>query len=292
VAGKNGVYLFAGAEFWKVSQEISRNPGQTQAQDPRACWDDINWAAQQTIVAKNDPASRRAYFAVPLNGATTPNKIFVLDYREMDTATQIASAAPLHITLQGKMRSSDLTRKWSVWNVAANDIEVLIRPGNQRTLGFAGGLNSQGLAFGNLYTLDPGKLTDDDYGAFTPYYTTYFFTDHETEQALGIGSDIHLARRLHGFIAGVGLVYITPIVDSLYNFQPPLSPRVLTKDTDGSNFLKSDLEWTMVGIRGQRIAFRISVAPLPGSTDVQLRLQKFVVGIMKDPVVAVRQSAV
>jgi hypothetical protein len=292
VAGKNGVYLFAGAEFWKVSQEISRNPGQTQAQDPRACWDDINWAAQQTIVAKNDPASRRAYFAVPLNGATTPNKIFVLDYREMDTATQIASAAPLHITLQGKMRSSDLTRKWSVWNVAANDIEVLIRPGNQRTLGFAGGLNSQGLAFGNLYTLDPGKLTDDDYGAFTPYYTTYFFTDHETEQALGIGSDIHLARRLHGFIAGVGLVYITPIVDSLYNFQPPLSPRVLTKDTDGSNFLKSDLEWTMVGIRGQRIAFRISVAPLPGSTDVQLRLQKFVVGMMKDPVVAVRQSAV
>jgi hypothetical protein len=292
VAGKNGVYLFAGAEFWKVSQEISRNPGQTQAQDPRACWDDINWAAQQTIVAKNDPASRRAYFAVPLNGATTPNKIFVLDYREMDTATQIASAAPLHITLQGKMRSSDLTRKWSVWNVAANDIEVLIRPGNQRTLGFAGGLNPQGLAFGNLYTLDPGKLTDDDYGAFTPYYTTYFFTDHETEQALGIGSDIHLARRLHGFIAGVGLVYITPIVDSLYNFQPPLSPRVLTKDTDGSNFLKSDLEWTMVGIRGQRIAFRISVAPLPGSTDVQLRLQKFVVGMMKDPVVAVRQSAV
>lgn len=292
VAGKNGVYLFAGAEFWKVSQEISRNPGLSQAQDPRVCWDDINWAAEQTIVAKNDPAARRAYFAAPVNGSVTPNKLFVLDYREMDTATQIASAAPLHITLQGKMRSSDLTRKWSVWNVPANDIEILIRPGNQRALCFGGGPNSNGQAFGNIYTLDPTKLTDDDYGAISPYYTTYFFTDHETEQALGIGSDMHLVKRLHAFIAGVGMVYITPIVDSLYNFLPSLSPRVLTKDTDGSNFLKSDLEWTTVGVRGQRVAFRIFVQPLPGTTDVQLRLQKFVAGMMKDPVVQVRQSAI
>lgn len=290
VGSKNGVYLFAGAEFWKVSQEISRG-ALPQSQDPRKCWDDINWAAQQTIVSKNDPASRRAYFAVPINGATTPNALFVLDYREMDTATQIAGAAPLHITLTGKMRSSDLTRKWSAWNIAANDIEILVRPQNQRQLCFAGGKNAAGAAFGNLYTLDPTKLTDDDYGAIAPYYTTYFFTDHEQEQALAIGSDMHLVKHIHAFIAGVGLVYITPIVDSLYNFQPALSPRVLSKDIDQATFLKSDLEWT-THIRGQRIAFRISVQPLPGATDVQLRLQKFVAGMMKDPVAQFRQSGI
>lgn len=292
VASRNGAYLFAGSEFWKVSQEISRSPGTTAAQDPRKCWDDTNWAAEQTVVAKNDPAARRAYFALPIGNSTTPNVVFMLDYREMDTATQIASAPPLHITIQGKMRSSDLTRKWSVWNVAANDIEILVRPNNQRQLFFAGAPNSQAQAFGNIYSLDPTKLTDDDYGAIAPYYTTYFFTDHETEQGLGIGSDMHLLKRIHAFITGVGLVTITPIVNSLYNFLPGLTQRLLVKDTDQSNFLKSDLEWTTVGVRGQRIAFRISVQPLPGSTDVQLRLQKFIAGMMRDPVSPFRQSGV
>jgi hypothetical protein len=81
-------------------------------------------------------------------------------------------------------------------------------------------------------------------------------------------------------------------VNSLYNFMPSLTPRLLSADTNQGTLLKSDLEWTSVGLRGQRIAFRISVQPLPGATDVRLRLQKFVVGMMKDPVAAFRQSGV
>lgn len=290
VASQNGVYLFAGAEFWKVSQEISRG-ALPQAQDPRATWDDINWAAKKTIVAKNDPAKRRAYFAVPLNGALKPNYIFALDYREMDTATQIANAPPVHITIQGKMKSSDLTRKWSTWNISANDLEILVRPGNVRELYFAGGTRN-GAAHGNVYSLDPSKLTDDDFGQIFPYYTTYAFTDHDQEQALNLGSDLHLYKKIHAFIAGVGLVTITPIVNSLYNFFPNLSQRQLVRDVDAGTFLRSDLEWTSVGLRGQRVFFRIAVQPLPGATDVQIRLQKFVVGMMKDPIATTRQSAV
>lgn len=291
VAGKNGVYLFAGAEFWKVSQEISRGSLPFN-QDPRPTWDDIEWADMQTIAAKNDPATRRAYFSVPIFGSATPNAVFALDYREMDTATQIASAAPVHITIQGKMKSSDLTRKWSLWNISANDIEILVRPGNQRQIYFAGGPRNA-IAYGNIYSLDPAKLTDDDYGAFSPYYTTYAFTDHDQEQALGIGSDLHLYKHIHAFIAGVGYVTITPIVNSLWNFQPALSPRLLSADTSIGTFLKSDLEWT-TSVRGQRVFFRIAVQPLfPGSTtDVQYRVQKFIAAIMKDPVAQFRQSGI
>jgi hypothetical protein len=90
----------------------------------------------------------------------------------------------------------------------------------------------------------------------------------------------------------VGIVSITPIVNSLYNFQPPLSQRILVSDVDAGTFLKSDLEWTIAGLRGQRIAFRIAVQPLPGTTDVQIRLQKFIVGMMKDPVAQFRQSGI
>jgi hypothetical protein len=290
VAAKNGVYLFAGAEFWKVSQEISRGT-LPQAQDPRKTWDDINWGAGQTVVAKNDPATRRAYFSVPINGATTPNVVFVLDYREMDTATQIAGAPPLHITIQGKMKSSDLTRKWSAWNIAANDVEILVRPQNQRQIFFAGGAFPGGASFGNIYSLNPAKLTDDDYGQIYPYYTTYAFTDHDQEQALGLGADSKLVKQVHAFVTGVGQVIITPIVNSLYNFLPSLSPRLLVADTDASNCLADDLEWT-TGIRGNRIFFRVSVIPLPGATDVQIRLQKFIVHMMKNPVAAFRQSGV
>lgn len=290
IASKNGVYLFAGSEFWKVSQEISRGV-LPQNQDPRPTWDDINWAAQQTIVAKNDPALRRAYFAVPLNGATVPNYVFVLDYREMDTATQIASAPPVHITIQGKMKSSDLSRKWNTWNISANDIEILVRPGNQRQLFFAGGVRNDS-AYGNVYSLDPSKLHDDDYGQIFPYYTTYAFTDHDQEQALGLGSDLHLYKKIHAFVAGLGLVTITPIVNSLYNFQPTLQPRILVADINSGTFLASDLEWTTVSLRGQRVFFRISVQPLPGAIDVQIRLQKFVVGMMKEPVAQYRQSGI
>ena len=290
IASRNGVYLFAGGEFWKVSQEISRG-ATPQTQDPRKCWDDINWAAAQTIVAKNDPSARRAYFAVPINGALTPNCVFVLDYREMDTATQIANAPPLHITITGKMRSSDLTRKWSVWNVAANDLEILVRPQNVRQLFFAGGAFPAGKAFANIYSLNQAMYTDDDYGQLAPFYDTYAFMDHEQEIVLGLGAGRKLCKAVHAFAAGIGLITITPIINSLYNFQPPLSPRILSLDTDQSNFLAEDLEWT-TAIRGQRMFFRISVQPLPGATDVKISLQKFIAWMMKDPVAPFRQSMV
>jgi hypothetical protein len=81
-------------------------------------------------------------------------------------------------------------------------------------------------------------------------------------------------------------------VNSLYNFKPSLSPRILVADTDSSNFLAADLEWGITGLRGDRVFFRISVIPLPGSINVQARLQKFIVHMMKDPVATTRQSSV
>jgi len=235
--------------------------------------------------------SNGAWTYSPGSVATTPNVIFVLDYREMDTAQQIASSPPVHITIQGKMKSSDLTRKWSTWNISANDIEILIRPGNVKDLFFAGG-SRNGAAYGNVYSLDSATLTDDDYGQIFPYYTTYAFTDHDQEQALGIGSDLHLYKHIHAFVTGIGQVMITPIRNSLYNFQPTLSPRALTPDTNAGNYQANDLEWSGLMVRGQRVFFRVWVQPFPGTTDVQIRLQKFIAGMMKDPVAQFRQSGV
>ena len=272
-ADEKGMYLFAGGDFWKISQEF------------QTYWDQINQAAQHTVVLKNDPLKRRIYCAIPIGAASAPNLILVMDYRELDTSTQIAGAPPIHITLTGMMKSSDLTRKWTRWNLSVNTIEVLVRPGNvkQLSLGAGNGL-APGMSpgFGNVYFLDPAKLTDDDYGQIFPSYTTYFFVNHDQEEQMGLATGRKLAKKVTMYITGVGLVSFVPLVDSINNALPQSSTRQLVADTSAPTALAEDLEWT-TGIRGQRIAFKVSVAPLPGMTDVKMSLQKLVVSMMRDP---------
>lgn len=285
-ANQNGLYLFSGGNFWKISQEIAK--GDPTA--PVVTWDDINWEYEHTICVKNDPKNHRAYVLAPVQGATQPNLIFVLDYRELDTAADLAAAPGLKIGLTGKMLSTDKTRKWTRWNVSANCADILVRPGNDKEMTFAGGTRN-GAAYGNLYTLDPAKLHDDDYGQFFPYYDTYGFVNHELEQALGIGTGRKLMKKITAFITGVGYVSIIPLVNSLQNPLPATTLRPLSQDSTPANLQGQDLEWT-VGIRGERIFLRIQVQPAPGSIDVQLKIQKLIAGMMKDPVVIHRASAV
>lgn len=281
IASKNGLYLHTGATFYKCSQEMSRT---IETAPSAVTWDDINWAAQQTIWVKNNVAERYALIGIPVGEATTPNVVLLMDYREMDTVQQIAAATPIHITLQGKMKSSDLTRKWTRWNIAASSAEILVTPGNGRDLFFGG------TGFGNLYSLNPAKLTDDDYGQIVPYYVTYAFVDHDAEQALQLGSERHLYKPLKAFITGVGIVTITPIVNTLTNVMPALTPRILVQDADQGTTLAADLQWNST-VRGERVFFRFDVEPLPGTTDVQMHLQKFIAYMQRDGIAPFRQGS-
>lgn len=283
---QDGMYLFAGGDFWKISQELDRG----DPSSPIPTWQDINWSAEQTIVVKNDPRTHRIYILAPLFGATKPNICWVLDYKELDTGTDLANGPSLKIGITGKMLSTDKTRKWSRWMISANDADILIRPGNDKEMTFAGGTR-KGNAYGNLYTLDSTKFHDDDYGQIFPYYTTYGFVNHEQEQMLGLGTDRKLLRKICGFITGVGYVAIIPFVNSMANPMPSTSFRILNADSDGSNLQNEDLEWT-TGVRGDRIFLQVYVVPVPGSIDVQLKLQKLIPHMMKDPVAAHRSSAV
>jgi hypothetical protein len=282
-ANQNGLYLFSGGNFWKISQELQKGDPTTVL----PTWDSIDWTREQLISVKNDPKNHRAYVIAPQAGA--PNLLFVLDYRELDTAADLAAAPSLKIVITGKMLSTDKTRKWSRWNIPANCADILVRPGNDKQMTFAGGTNAEGNAFGNLYSLSSAKFTDDDYGQMFPYYTTFFFVNHELEQVFNLGSHRKLMKKVSGFITGVGYVSLIPLVNSLQNPLPATSPRLLSLDSDPSNLQDEDLEWTMA-VRGDRIALQIQVEPFPGSTDVQLRIQKVIAAMSKDPV-ALHKSA-
>lgn len=283
---QKGMYLFAGGDFWKISQELDK--GDPDSQIPS--WQDANWSAEQTIVVKNDPRTHRIYVLMPFFNATEPNVCFVLDYKELDTATDLANGPSLKIGITGKMLSTDKTRKWCRWMISANCADILIRPGNQKEMSFAGGTRN-GAAYGNVYTLDATKYHDDDYGTILPYYTFYGFVNHEQEQMLGLGTGRKLTRKFTSFVTGVGQVAVISFVDSMHNPLPSSSFRILNQDSDGSNLQNQDLEWN-VGIRGERIFHQVYVLPLPGSLDVQMKLQKFVAYMLKDSVILHRSMAV
>jgi hypothetical protein len=246
IAARGGLYTFNGGDPIKVSQEI------------QSLWDRINWKFANTVWVKIDPLFRRIYVGVPLDAAVSPSDILVLDYRELNTSGELQSGSPIHISYSGKMIASDLTRKWTTWNITSNCGEMILRSNGLSEMVFGSG-NSVGLlgGFGSLYFLDPTITNDDDYGQINSYYTTSFFINHDTEQALGVGSHRKLFTYLTAFVSGVGLISVTPIVNQIANVFNPTASRTLLQNPT------NDLEWAL-NVTGERTAFKIQPTPIYG----------------------------
>jgi hypothetical protein len=259
--------IYEGGQPWKISQEV------------QTIFDQINPAAESTMWLVNDIGQCRIYIGVPTGNATAPNQIYVLDYREIDTAYQIAQAPSIHISFTGKMIASDLARKWCPWNIQANCGAMLARPGGntQFCLGAGNGVTPGNEAgFGNVYYLDPLKYTDDDYGVMSPFYVMYFFLSRDTESALGVGSMRKLYKGLSEFISGIGNLTITPYAASLTNPWPGPPPVELSA-APTADFYHG------LNVSTERMAVKFAVSPLEGETDVQFNLQHMAARIQQHP---------
>jgi hypothetical protein len=259
---RSGLRIFEGGQPYKISQEF------------QATWDRINWSAKQTIWLVNDVVVRRVYVGVPLDSATTPSHILVMDYREMDTAQQISATPAVHISLAGRMIASDLARKWTRWTLPMNCGAVLTRADD--TDEFCLG---DGVGYGNAYTLGPVNSTDDNYGQVNPYWFTYFFVNHDQEVQLQLGIGRKRFIQVSAYVSGVGDVTITPYGDSLSNaWTPPPAYPLKTSPTN-------DLYWGL-NVGAERVAFKVSSSPLEGQTDNGFNLQKMCVWMKQDPIAA------
>ncbi len=271
---RGGLYIFAGGEEIKISQEI-----QSPTQNGMPGWDSINQNAWETAWLKNDTVNRRLYIGVPIGAATAPTILFVLDYRELNSAAAIASNAPYRESFSGRMIAKEFCRKWTRWNLAANCGEILARPGNVYEFAIGNGNGEQSLVtpgFGNSYTFSSTKYTDDDYGQVTPYYTTYFFVSRDQEQQLGLDCHRKLASYLSAFVSGIGSTSITPYSSSLTNAFSALPAYPL-------NLLPNhDFEWDL-WVTGERIALKIGSIPFAGQTDNAFDLQHLAITLKKEP---------
>ena len=264
------VRITSSGESFKISREMKADFGAANMKAKHKAW----------ITNVDDDS--RVYVGLPQGDNQTPNVLAVLDYFESDTAQDIAGNRPLKIGFTGKMLTTDLGRKWTIWNLPLDCGEVLPRPDGTKQFVVGSGHGNGTLGpFGNVYTFDLSKLTDDDYGGMLPSYMTYFFINHEQELQLPVGSRRKYYSALSTYITGVGSLILTPHANRVGNIPKqiisPALPWILTATQD------DDKEWTGLDIGARRMAVQIAVKPLPGTTDVQFVLSHMGISVSKHP---------
>src|SRR5271163_2213771 len=265
IAHRTGLYIFSGGEPIKISQEI------------QPTWNQINWQYGQTLWVTVDTKERRILIGAPLGTATTPNTILMLDYHDLDDADDIATRPPVNVTYTGRKTATDMARKWSPWNIAANSCALIERTNGTAVVAIGGGLPGAGGAgaTGKVYQLSDTQYSDDG-TAIQSYYTTHFFPERAVEQSLNLGAHRKLFSYLTMFVEGAGNLALTSYVDSQSAPQAqqplPLSSPCL-----------EDLELP-INVLGERVAFQVSTNQ-PGAW---FKLQKFTPSLRIDPWAPVR----
>ncbi len=265
IAHRTGLYIFSGGEPVKISQEI------------QPTWNQINWQYGHTLWVTVDTKERRIFVGAPVGSATSPNKILMLDYRDLDNADLIASRPPINITYSGRKTATDKTRKWSPWSIAANACALIERTDGTAIVAMGGGTPGigGGGATGKVYQLNDAQFSDD--GAAIPsYYTTHYFPERAVEQALSLGAHRKLFSYLTLFVEGAGNLSLTSFTDS------PSAPQTQQPLPLSSPSIK-DLELP-INVLGERVAFQVST----NQSGAWFRLQKFTPSVRVDPWAPVR----
>lgn len=271
-ASDQGLMISSGNSPDKLSQEIQPD------------WDNINVAVQQRIWLKNDQVTKRIYVGLPTGNATAPNLIYPLDYRELDSEQEISAQGAIHVTYAGRMAASELSRKWTRWNMTMLSANIIRRPGNAQEFVIGSGNGSApgfGNCFGNIYFLDPAKLSDDDYGAMVPLYYSYGFISKDQEQQFQTGSHRKLFTEISFFVTGVGTMQVTPYADVLTNAYPagPVIPMSVNQTFDWMYGMNVD---------ASRVFLKFQPSPQAGQTDVQFKLTQLALDVMRHPISPVR----
>jgi hypothetical protein len=263
IAHRTGLYIFSGGEPVKISQEI------------QPTWNKINWQYGHTLWVTVDTKERRILIGAPVGTATSPNQILMLDYRDLDSAADIAGRPPVTITFTGRKTATDKTRKWSPWTIAANSAALLERTNGAALMTLGAGTPGVGSPSGKIYQLSDTQFSDDGV-AIPSYYTTHYFPERAVEQALQLGAHRKLFSYLTMYVEGAGNLGLTSFINT------PSAPQAQQPLPLSSPSTK-DLELP-INILGERVAFQVST----NQAGAWFRLQKFNPSVRIDPWAPVR----
>lgn len=266
-----GIRIFGGDQPYKISQEIQSDPIINPSGVPD--FSSLNPAALIECWALNDPASRNLWFGLPVLGSPTVNLIFPMNYIGLDSAESIAASPPVHLSLAGKMIARDMSRKWTRWRIPMVSGSLMYRaPGLLQTV-FMGGATAAGKVFGNCYTLNQAKMTDDDYGLVQPYYVTAALPTDEQKLAFQLPAMGMLETAYFtGTLSWYGNLLVQPYVNVLTK---PWSRNLLIPPIPAG----AELNWSGGQASGYRFFIKIAIQPFANSTDCSFNIAKLALAV-------------
>ena len=237
--GRAGAYMFSGGEPLKITQEIN-----TSVTGVTPAWDQINWDYGYTIWGVNNVQERIIYIGVPMGDATKPNVVWMIDYKELQDASQIASSGPIHTSYAGKVISWEPGRKTSPWNMRINSAAMVLRQDNSYHFWAGNGSGS-----GKVYEPTEGQFSDDG-AAIDSFYATYMLPSQmlaQQDPRLGIGRMLFSFLRM--YVSGSGILNINALPLSITNTGPSYTLNL-------SSASNEDME-SPIRVAGERCAFKI-----------------------------------
>lgn len=274
-AHRTGAYICWGSDPVKITQEIEEDASLTG----KVVWSSINWAFGFTIWVRIDQTARKILIGAPINGATTPNIVFVLDYKWLDSAQDIA-ASPMvtYSAFTGKILAHGRGRRWAYWNMAVSSMCFAERNDGTAQPFFGNSINT-----GDLWQQLPVNVQSSDQFvsaggpvnvAINGTYQSYFAPSGMEEQGLQLGGHQKLLGYLKWSVRGAGNFLLSIISGSrttvLRNYVLSLTP-----PSDSGRG---------VNIKSERFSFTVSTNA-PGSW---FQLEKWIFCMKKAPTMLVR----
>ena len=266
-AERSGLYVIWGGDPVKITPEIQEDASLTG----KIVWNSINWAAGYTVWVRIDRINRRILVGAPVNGALQPNVVFVLDYRWLDTAQDIANSPMVtYSAFTGKILAHGKGRRWTYWNISANSMTFAERADGTVQPFF--GNNS---ANGKIYQqIDAPTQLSDDGAAINSQYATYYCPSSIEEQILKLGSDRKLLGGLKWRAIGSGSLLI-----SIQQANRVTNLRSYTLST----FPKGDGE-RPVNLHGERFSIQVGT----NNATSWWQLEKLIAKMRKDASIPLR----
>jgi hypothetical protein len=202
----------------------------------------------------------------PIDAATSPSQILVLDYRGLITAAQIIETPPVHFSaFSGKMIALGIGRRWCPWILSANSCDRV-----ERNDGTAQVFLGNGAGTGKIYELADSYLSDDG-AAIDSYYQTYFMPSHVEEQTYQLGSRRKLFAWLSEYVEGSGSLAQTAYVDNAANADNLAAVTLASPATLDAQQL--------INVLGERVSFRFGT----NAAGSWFKMQRFIPAAKPDP---------
>jgi hypothetical protein len=287
-AERSGLYICWGSDPVKITTEIQTDASGTG----KISWESINWQFGHTIWVRIDRVNKMILVGAPVFGSTVPNVVFMMDYKWLDSAEDIAGSPLVTWSgFSGKMLAHGKGRRWALWSIAASSMTFA-----ERMDGTAQPFFGSSTPNGKVYQqIDCAQQLTDDGTPLFGIWRSYAIPSHSEEQVFQLGAHRKLAGYLKFADKGVGQLFY-----SISTAQRTTNLRVRTLSVNST----ADGERPL-NMKGERFFLTVSTQAFAGGfgqggfgqggfgggANAQpgwFQLEKLVLSLKKDAVGAVR----